>query len=84
MRWPDWWTWELDCDNPHLRKRMIDRRFSETDLRSMLQSAMSWEPDPELSTRFRIETTHNARAWRVIVEPDESQQVLIVVTAFEL
>ena len=30
--WPEWWQWELDCSNPHLAKRMIDRGFSETEL----------------------------------------------------
>jgi hypothetical protein len=38
-QWPDWWEWELDLSLPHLRKRMIDRGFSETDLLTMLEDA---------------------------------------------
>ncbi|HEY1684624.1 MAG TPA: hypothetical protein VGG19_07680 [Tepidisphaeraceae bacterium] len=43
--WPEWWHWELDCSNPHLAKRMMDRSFNETDLRQMLESAKSYQPD---------------------------------------
>ena len=81
QNWPDWWSWELDCSNPHLAKRMIDRSFSETDLREMMQNAHNFHSD--LATgRFIIETTHRSRAWEVIVEPDTVAKVLIVVTAY--
>jgi hypothetical protein len=33
--WPGWWDWELEL-SPHLLKRMTDRRFTEIDLRRML------------------------------------------------
>jgi hypothetical protein len=36
--WPDWWEWELEI-SPHILKRMVDRSFSETDLRLMLEAA---------------------------------------------
>lgn len=36
--WPSWWDWELEF-SPHLLKRMIDRQFSEVDLRRMLEHA---------------------------------------------
>ena len=32
--WPAWWDWELEL-TAHVLKRMVDRRFSEVDLRSM-------------------------------------------------
>jgi len=35
--WPDWWDLELDCSNPHLAKRMIDRSFNEIELRAAKQ-----------------------------------------------
>jgi hypothetical protein len=36
--WPSWWSWELEL-SPHLLKRMVDRQFSEVDLRRMLEHA---------------------------------------------
>ena len=79
--WPDWWKWELDCSNPHLSKRMRDRSFGETDLRDMLERATSFRAD-FMPGRWVVETTHLARKWEVIVEPDGAARVLIVVTAF--
>ena len=38
MEWPDWWEWELEL-SPHLEKRMVDRDFTELDLRTMLENA---------------------------------------------
>jgi len=64
-------------------KRMIDRRFSETDLRAMLADAHSFEPDVE-EGRFLIRTKHGRRTWEVVVEPDRRSQVLAVVTAYAL
>ena len=32
---PDWWDWELELIK-HLSDRMTDRRFNETDLRTMM------------------------------------------------
>ena len=34
--WPEWWDWELEL-SPHLLKRMLDRGFTESDLRRMLE-----------------------------------------------
>ena len=44
MKWPEWWDWELEL-SPHLLKRMIDRRFTEVDLRRMLEHARGYAPD---------------------------------------
>jgi hypothetical protein len=30
--WPEWWDWELEL-TPHLLKRLVDRGFTEVDLR---------------------------------------------------
>lgn len=83
MDFPYWWDWELECDNPHLHKRMLDRRFSETDLRAMLEAATAWRPD-HISGRFVIEVTYNEQGWEIIVEPDAITTTLIVVTAYRL
>jgi len=42
--WPSWWDWELEF-TPHIIKRTVDRRFSEIDLRAMLENARGYRPD---------------------------------------
>src|SRR2546421_1176896 len=83
QNWPQWWQWELDCSNPHLAKRMIDRSFSETDLREMLEAATAYRPDVAAG-RWVIETMRLAVQWEVVVEPEIPTQQLIVVTAYPL
>ena len=79
-RWPDWWAWELEL-GPHLLKRMTDRRFSEIELRRMLERA-SGHRDDIVESRWIIEARHRGRAWEVIVEPDRERRLLVVVTAY--
>ncbi len=80
MNWPDWWSWELEL-TPHLLKRMVDRQFSEADLRLMLENATGYRQNHE-EGRFVVETRHEGRSWAVIVEPSPEDEVLIVVTAY--
>lgn len=80
--WPCWWEWELDCQNPHLLKRMSDRSFSETDLREMLAHATAYTEDAAPG-RFVIEALVATERWCVIVEPDETSETLVVVTAYK-
>jgi hypothetical protein len=79
--WPDWWVWELDCSNPHLAKRMMDRSFNEVDVRDMLERALSYSADAAAG-RYVIQTTHLTRSWEVVVEPDQTAKILVVVTAY--
>jgi hypothetical protein len=83
VNWPDWWNWDLDCANPHLAKRMIDRSFNETDLRDMLEQSVGYRADAEPG-RWIISTTHRNQPWEVIVEPDAGERILIVVTAYNI
>ena len=78
--WPGWWQWELEI-GPHVLKRMEDRRFTEVDLRSMLERARRFRPDV-VEGRWIIETRHARRRWEVIVEPDDHAALLVVVTAY--
>lgn len=78
--WPEWWNWELEL-SPHLLKRMDDRRFTEIDLRRMLERATGYREDV-VEGRWVIETKHRGRAWEVIVEPDPERGLLVVVTAY--
>lgn len=78
--WPDWWEWDLDfCD--HVLDRMIDRNFSETDLRLMFDSGTGYREDV-VAGRWIIETEHDNRSWELIVEPVKELSLLTVVTAY--
>lgn len=78
--WPEWWDWELEL-SPHLFKRMLDRGFTEADLRGMMADATALKPNHEPS-RWVVETTLAGKLWEVIVEPDHADRVLVVVTAY--
>ena len=67
--------------SPHLLKRMIDRSFTEMDLRRMLHNALGCHRDV-VEGRWVIETRHKRRSWEVIVEPDANIRILVVVTAY--
>jgi hypothetical protein len=60
---------------------MVDRRFSEVDLRGMMACAMNLRENAEPG-RWVVETSHGSRAWEVIVEPDSEDRLLVVVTAY--
>jgi hypothetical protein len=62
---------------------MLDRRFSEVDLRSMMASPMDLREADEPG-RWVVETAHESRPWEVIVEPDRDAQLLVVITAYPL
>jgi hypothetical protein len=78
--WPAWWEWELELTS-HLLKRMVDRGFSEIDLRSMMEMAMRLREDDEPG-RWIVETLRGSRSWEVIVEPDPEDRLLVVITAY--
>ena len=80
MSFPEWWDWELEL-TPHVEKRMEDRGFTELDLREMLERATGHRADV-LEGRFVIETRFSGRKWEVVVEPDELEHLLVVVTAY--
>ena len=67
--------------SPHLLKRMDDRRFTEIDLRRMLERATGYREDI-VDGRWVIDTKHRGKEWEVIVEPDFERQLLVVVTAY--
>ena len=67
--------------SPHLLKRMVDRRFSELDLRAMLERARGYRPDI-MEGRWVIVTSCRRRTWEVVVEPDFDTKHLVIVTAY--
>jgi hypothetical protein len=60
---------------------MTDRRFSETDLRAMLERARGFRQDI-VEGRWVIDTLHRRRRWELIVEPDHDARRLVVITAY--
>ncbi len=80
MNWPKWWDWELEI-SPHVEKRMEERDFTEIDLRAMMQRAQAFEPD-EIEGRYVIQSRRGQENWKIIVEPDKIDHLLVVVTAF--
>lgn len=80
--WPPWWHWELEISS-HALKRMIDRRFSETDLRHMLEDATAWRPNV-VEGRYEVATSLEGRAWEIIVEPLVEESLLLVITAYRV
>ena len=78
--WPEWWDWEFEYTY-HILKRMVDRRFSQTDLRIMFQDAVGYRMDEEPG-RWVILTNWNGHKWEIIVEPDKQLRCLVLVTAY--
>jgi hypothetical protein len=79
---PDWWNFELEL-SPHVEERMIDRGFSEIDLRLMFETTAAIRRGVAKG-RWILETAHEGDAWEVVVEPDEHDQVIVVITAYRV
>ena len=82
MNWPHWWKWQIEV-TPHIEKRMEQRGFTLIDLRQMLQDARGLRQD-KFEGRWIIETRHRNRNWVVIVDPDDEEQLLVVITAYRI
>jgi hypothetical protein len=80
--WPEWWDWELEITD-HTYENMPARKFTETDLRRMMEHATNFRPDIE-EGRWRIETQFQGKPWEVIVEPTPGKKLLVVVTAYDV
>jgi hypothetical protein len=78
--WPRWWEWDVVLTH-HVRKRMIDRGFTELDLWGMLDRASGLHPGVTPG-RWVIVTRFGGVLWHVVVEPDLDTRLLVVVTAF--
>ena len=60
---------------------MEDRSFTELELRAMLEAGTGHHKDVAPG-RWVIEARRRRQAWEVIVEPDESLKILVVITAY--
>jgi len=79
---PEWWNFELEL-SPHVEERMIDRGFTEVDLRLMFEAARDIGP-AATNGRWTVNTVHDGDSWEVIVEPDERDRVIVVITAYRV
>ena len=80
MEWPDWSEWDIEI-TPHLRGEcwivLSPKRIC----------AICWNrpPTSELQptmVRFVIACRHYGENWEVVVEPDEQDLMLVVITAY--
>ena len=62
---------------------MVDRRFTEVELREMLEGAEGYRTDI-VEGRFVVDARHRRNRWEVIVEPDSAAKRLVVITAYPL
>jgi hypothetical protein len=60
---------------------MADRRFTEVDLRRMLEHASGYRQDI-VEGRWIIDVRHQGQPWEAIVEPDETAKLLVGITAY--
>ncbi len=82
ISWPEWGEWDLEL-SAHVEKRMVDRDFTEVDLRVMLEHASGFFPST-VEGRWIVKTKRRRRHWKVIVEPDFDRRLLVVVTAYPI
>jgi hypothetical protein len=60
---------------------MVDRGFSEVDLREMLEHATGLRPDTEPG-RWIATARLARRNWEVVIEPDKVSRLQVIVTAY--
>jgi hypothetical protein len=80
MKRPDWWDWDLAFTS-HVEVRMEERGVSEVELRAMLENATEIRPASRPG-RWLVHASHGGRSWVVVLEPDETDQLLFVVTVY--
>jgi hypothetical protein len=65
----------------HLLDRMVDRGFTEVDLRAMLGEGIDMTHDI-VPGRWVVDTRFRTRPWEVIVEPLHDERIVLVITAY--
>lgn len=81
-RLPYWWGWPLEFPE-HVRRRMRERSFCETDVRRMLFQPLEISASSGVE-RWAVNSRLDGRTWRIILEPDLAARVIVVVTAYPL
>ena len=60
---------------------MLDRQFTEIEVRDMLDCAVNLRPDT-VDGRWVVSTNKEKQPWEVIVEPEAESRSLLVITAY--
>lgn len=79
MRRPPWWNWGLVLTD-HVRERMIERDFTEFELRGMIEEAFGMRQS-SVPGRWIVETNLGRHGFEVVLEPDFGSREVVVVTA---
>jgi len=66
-----------------MERRLIKREFTETQLRRMMEHATGFDRDYK-EGRWVIEVRLRRADWEIIVEPIPEEEILEVVTAYEV
>ena len=70
IAWPEW-----------AERRLGERGITEVELRTMLQSALGYEPDL-VEDRWVVWCRFRRRRWKVILEPEQDRRAVVVVTFY--
>jgi hypothetical protein len=79
---PDWWDFELEL-SPHLEDRIILSRFLGGRSPAVIEVAQDLGVG-KTPGRWIVRTSHLGEAWDVVVEPDELDRVIVVITAYKV
>jgi hypothetical protein len=80
-RWPAWWEWELEF-SIHAEVRMEERGITEVEVRHVLQNATTLSRGA--AGRWIATGRRGRQRWRIVLEPDDQRQRVVVVTAYRL
>src|SRR5262249_33584121 len=77
---PWWWHWEIEL-SPHVERRMVERDVTDVELRAMLERAVAITPS-DVGGPYVVHTKHRRRACRIVLEPDDAAECVVVVTVY--
>ena len=78
--WPEWWEWELSLTE-RVQERMLDRDFTEVELRELLQRATDLQSARQ-EGRWYVLAQEPRGQWKIVLEPETESKLLVVVTAY--
>lgn len=82
MQQPYWWTWPQEWTD-HVQLQLADRANRGETLHELFANPVRLFPG-RLPGRWCVESALHGRRWHVIVDVDDDERVLVVVTAYPL
>lgn len=80
MQHPYWWSWPQELTD-HVKLQMVDRATRGETLHLLLDHAARVFPG-RLPGRWCVESELHGRRWHVIVDVEDDERMLVVVTAY--